>query len=141
MAWPALAFARNPTGQFHPQMVAFAALVGLGLALGQVLALAVARALPVGSLVLWVPGTVVGVIALVMPLWWMDAIVLVLAPWFALAVVGPGLVIVGAWQGVLVRPFTSGKRWFQGTTIGGAEGVFGGILVAIAVAVPPGPVA
>lgn len=132
--FPQLAFARNPTGQYHPAMLLFAGLVGCGLGAGQVLAFALARALSAGRLVLWLPFTVPGVIALILPLWWTDAEVLVLAPWFAVIVLAPGLVLTGALQALLVRPLCPRWRWFVGTLLGGAAGAVGGLFLAVTMA-------
>lgn len=132
--WPQLAFARNLTGQYHPEMIPFAGLVGLCLALGQIIALARRRAVSAGRLVLWLPITVAGVIGLILPLWWMDAEVLVLAPWVAILMIAPGLLVIATLQAWLVGPRLGRMRWFAGTMLGGMAGVVAGLFVAAGVA-------
>ena len=114
-------------------MIPFAGFVGLGFAIGQIIALADKRAVSIGRLVLWLPLTVAGVIGLVLPLWWMDAEVLVLAPWVAVVMITPGLLVIATFQAWFAGPRLGRMRWFTGTMLGGMAGIVAGVFIAAGV--------
>ncbi len=129
--FPELGFASNPTGEFHPEMFLFTGLVGLGLGLGQALVLGWMRALPLWRLALWVVLTTIAVVGMILPLWWVDAVVFMFAPWRAIISLGPGLVALALLQGLLLHPRVVWHRWLVSTLIGGALGSVGGLIVAM----------
>lgn len=127
--YPELGFAENPTGEYHPEMLLFAGLVGLGLALGQALAFIVTQALAWWRVLLWVPLTTVAVMGMIMPLWWVNAEVLLLVPWYAAFQLGPGLLALGVLQAFLLHPRIEWWRWLGWTLLGGAIGAVAGLFV------------
>lgn len=134
--FPMVRFAENPTGQFHPAMLCMAALVGFGFALAQCLVLVFWRpgGLPLFRIALWLPLTTLAVGGMIMPLWWVDAEVLILAPIYAMQIMGPGILALAAGQALIARGFLRSRTWAQWTVIGGLAGAIAGLPIAAAFA-------
>ena len=130
--FPEAGFAMNPTGQFGWNLVGFAAIVAAALALVQWLMLW--SFLPGRGVVrlFWLPATVAGVMAMVLPLWWYDASLFMLMPWVVLLATLPGTALLAGLQGLLVWAATgAGFRWFIFTVLGGVIGGVGGLIGAL----------
>ena len=73
--FPGAAFGENPTGEFGWHLVGFGLSIGLSFALAQWLVLrgALADKLAIGALLTaqWLVFSSVGIVALLLPLWWM----------------------------------------------------------------------
>ncbi len=130
--FPMVRFAEHPTGQFHPAMLGMAALVGFGFALAQGLLLAFWRpgGFSLARIALWLPLTTLAVGSMIMPLWWVDAEVLILAPIYAMQVMGPGILALALAQGLLAARSLRGRTWARWTVIGGIAGSLAGLPVA-----------
>lgn len=129
--FPELGFAMNPTGEFRSGMILYAALVGFGLGIGQAAAWLWARALSLSQLLAWISATTIAVVVIILPLWWIDAEVFFIAPYYVVVPLGPGLVALGLTQAVILRSNSVSPGWFGATVIGGALGGIGGLFAAI----------
>jgi len=104
--FPGAAFGASPTGQFGWHLVGFASLIGAALGLSQWVVLRhllkPANATDRLLLHLWIPATSLGIVAMLMPLWWLDAEVFILLPWMSAGPMIPGIVLLGILQQLVV---------------------------------------
>ena len=135
--FPSAAFARNPTGQFGWNLVGFALAIGIPFAISQWMILRYfpryRKTAKISFLVLWIPVTSIGITLMILPLWWLDVMVLILAPWVVVVKMLPGMIVLGLGQWfVLYRVITARFIWVLRTILGAAIGAVLGLAVAIA---------
>jgi hypothetical protein len=130
LIFPGLGFAQNPTGEYHSEMFAFTALVGLGLGSGQALAFTWMRVLSSHERLLWAALTTLAVMGMIFPLWWLPAELIFFVPWSVLSSLGPGLLALTIVQSILLRRKIAWNRWFLSTLMGGVIGAIGGLIAA-----------
>ena len=126
----------NPIGQFGWHLVGFALCLGLPLALLQCLLLALAlqhHRLPrVLGLLLWIPATSGGIVAMIFPLWWLPLIAFVFTPLGVVLCMLPGMVALGVAQWLILRSlFDIKPLWIAYTVIGAAIGAAIGLPFAL----------
>ena len=137
--FPSAAFGANPTGQFGWHLVGFASLIGAALGLSQWVVLRhllkPANATDRLLLHLWIPATSLGIVAMLMPLWWRDAEVFILLPWMSAGPMIPGIVLLGILQQLILRRLISIRlHWIPPTLIGVTIGSTLGLIAVIGVA-------
>lgn len=130
--YPQAGFARNPTGTFGWHLVGFAAIVAATLALAQWLLVTALLRRRCAALVAWIPLTMGGVIALMLPLWWYDASLFMFMPWAVLLATLPGFALLAVLQNLVLRAAVgAGWRWSLFTLLGGVIGSVAGLLGAL----------
>jgi len=137
--FPSAAFGANPTGQFGWHLVGFASLIGasLGLAQWAILLHLLKPTHATNRLILhlWIPATAMGIVAMLMPLWWQDAAVLVFLPLMGAAIMIPGCVLLGIAQQLILRRLIAARLvWVQPTLIGVVIGSTLGLIAVIGAA-------
>jgi hypothetical protein len=130
LVFPELGFAKNPTGEFHPAMFVFTALVGLGLGGGQATAFVWMRVLSPKQRLSWTLLTTLAVMGMIFPLWWLPAELIFFVPWSVLSSLGPGLLALTIAQSFILRRKIAWNRWFLSTLMGGVIGAVGGLIAA-----------
>jgi hypothetical protein len=135
--FPQAGFAQNPTGQYSIALFAFAGLVGLALGSAQYIVLRkffLYHSRPVDAWLLWwVPATAIGVLALIVPLYTVDATALLAAPWLPALIMLPGAGILGVGQWLILHRHEFREvRWIVRTVIGTLLGASLGLIAAFA---------
>jgi hypothetical protein len=133
--FPEAVFGRNPVGSFGLHLVAFAGLIGLGIALPQSAILCLvgrgSRARIAAACLLWVPLTVLSVIAMILPLYQVYGGYLVVMPPLLLMLILPGVLLLAAGQwGLLSMAAGMPMTWMLRTSIGVLAGAGIGMIVA-----------
>jgi hypothetical protein len=133
--FPEAGFAKHPTGQYGPYLYGFAVSVALPLALAQFVLLAsFLGSYTPGRLVLlllWIPATAVGVMAMILPLWSWDAFVFAIMPLAVAVVMLPGAVLMGLAQNVILYAlFGTRIYWAALTVVGAVIGSVAGLVLA-----------
>ncbi len=130
---------------FGWNLVGFASLVGASLAVGQWLVL---RRIPAahaarrpGVAALWVPATTIGIMAMVLPLWYIDAVVLTFVPFAVVVPMTPGMVFLGAVQWSILFLLTGANaNWILVTIVGATLGAIVGLVLGMVFPLPIEPV-
>ena len=133
---PEARFGVSPTGQFRWYLVHFALFVGVPFAIAQWAGLLVA--LPGKNLqkvlisMLWLPATCVGVVAMLLPMWWWSASMFADMPIGVAIPILPGAVVLGAGQALVLQMLTGRCRyWIMSTLLGVVFGAVLGLGVAV----------
>lgn len=134
--FPDAGLGRNPTGHFAGHLIGFALAIGIPLALCQWLVLRFVAAYPrpvsKALLLTWIPITAAGVLAILLPLWWMDAEFLVLVPLGVWIPMLPGLTVLGIAQSLPLYQIAGiSSKWAGPTVVGGALGAVVGLIAAL----------
>ncbi len=129
-------FGVSPTGQFRWYLVRFALFVAVPFAIAQWVGLLLS--LPSRGLerilisVLWLPATCVGVLAMLLPMWWWSASMFADMPIGVAVPVLPGAVVLGGCQALVMQMLAgSGRYWLMSTLLGAAFGTVLGLAVAV----------
>lgn len=133
--FPEAGFAENPTGLFSWKLVGFAATIGATFGLFQAGALGAllgdrswrARI----AAMLWLPASAIGIAAMIFPLWWTDAELLLMLPIAVPIAMAPGVMVLAAGQGLLAYSIAPSSNWFLRTVAGAAIGGLVGLPVAV----------
>ncbi len=135
-AVPEARFGINPTGRFHSYLVEFSLLVAVPFAVAQwiglllILPRRIARQVTVS--VLWIPVTCVGVLAMLLPMWWWSASSLTGMPIGVAIALLPGAAILGVSQAHVLRLLTGRcDYWLISTLLGVAFGSVFGLMFAM----------
>lgn len=115
-------FGAQQIGQLTGHTLLFPATIGLALGLSQWLVL---RRLPehpgaatrIGRK-FWAPLTALGIVAMILPLYWVDVLLIVGNPFTLPIVMAPGLVLVALLQGLMIPA----RHWIPWTVWGGLLG-------------------
>jgi hypothetical protein len=134
-SFPGAAFAENPTGQFDWHLVGFALSIGISFALAQWLLLsnlvADKRVMNTFLSGLWLIASTAGIVAILFPLWWMPWGQIILAPYWTVAVMIPGSLVLGFGQRmVLGQVGKASNRYVWLTCFGVATGGYLGLIGA-----------
>lgn len=132
LLFPGAAMAKNPTGVFGWHLVGFSACVGLVLAISQAIYLWIAVELPKPSrLILWVPFTAASIMVVILPLYWIDAEMLVFGIGYGIVMMLPGMAALGVAQWFVLGAAGSraSARWITLTLLGALLGGTVGIMV------------
>ena len=135
--FPQAGFAQNPTGEYSIALFAFAGLIGLVLGLAQYIVL---RSISLffsrsvdAWLLLWIPATAIGVLALIVPLYFFEATELLTAPWLPALIMLPGAGVLGIGQWLILYRYEFKEvRWILRTVIGTLLGASLGLIAAFA---------
>jgi hypothetical protein len=137
-SFPGAAFAENPTGEFGWHLVGFALSIGVSFAVAQWLLLsnllADKRAMNTFLSAVWLIASSAGIVAILLPLWWMPWGQILLAPHWTVAVMMPGSLFLGFGQRIVLGQIgkTSNRYvWLTcfGVAIGGYLGLIGAFLL------------
>lgn len=139
--FPEAGFAQNPTALFGWHLVGFASIVGISLAVGQWLILqktygknGFASAIKIAF---WLPVTTTGIVAMVFPLWYLDAVVLSFMPIVVVVPMMPGIVLLGVAQWVVLYSLIQAKNtWILMTIAGATLGAVVGLILALFLPLP-----
>jgi hypothetical protein len=137
--FPGAGFARNPTGQFSYQLLWFALTVGLFFAAAQSGVLVhVIRENPGQKpilFLLWVVASTIGIVTMLLPMWWVDADALIFLPYFAFWPMLPGIGLLAVLQWLVLRSaLSAGLMWIVLTIVGATIGAVVGLLAALLLA-------
>ena len=135
--FPGAAMGVNPTGQFSWHLVGFALAIGIPFAITQWSILRYflkdRELANISFLVLWIPVTCAGIASMLFPLWWLDAEILIFAPWYLVIPMLPGMVVLGLGQWlVLHRVIKADFAWVLRTILGAAIGSVLGLVAGLA---------
>jgi hypothetical protein len=133
--YPQAGFSQNPTGQFEWFLVKFAFTLSIPIALWQFLALVVALRNDMSrwlvKLVFWLPVTSIGIAAMILPLWWWSAQILLGLPIIAFLPLVPGATALAVFQGLILRGLLkNASLWIAQTIVGVVLGSVAGLIVA-----------
>ena len=133
--FPEAGFARNPTGEYSITLFAFALLIGLSLGSAQYVMLKNmmlhhSRAVDTW-LLFWIPASAIGVLVLIVPLYFFVATDMLRAPWLPAMIMLPGAGILGLGQWLILRHYEmAGVAWVVRTTVGALLGASLGLIAA-----------
>jgi len=136
--FPGAAFAENPTGEFSWHLVGFALSIGVSFAVAQWLLLRKAlegKTVMSASLsALWLIASTAGIVAILLPLWWMNWGQVLLAPHMTVSVMIPGSLVLGFGQRIVLGQLGKASNryaWLTcfGVAAGGYLGLIGAFLL------------
>ena len=142
LSWyPQAGFAQNPTGQFEWYLVKFAFTLSIPIALWQLLVLVVALRTDIScwllKLVFWLPVTSMGIVAMILPLWWWNASFLLTLPFIAFIPLVPGVTALAILQSLILRGLLRhSSLWVAQTIVGVVLGAMAGLFIAITIPAP-----
>ena len=137
-SFPGAAFAENPTGEFGWHLVGFALSIGVSFAVAQWLLLsnllADKRAMNTFLSALWLITSTAGIVAILLPLWWMPWGQVILAPHWTVSVMIPGSILLGFGQRMVLGQVGKASNqyvWLTcfGVAVGGYLGLIGAFLL------------
>ena len=137
LLFPAAGFAQTQTGEYSIALFGFACLIGLFLGIAQYVmlrSLFLKQSRPVDIwLCFWIPATAVGVIVLIVPLYFFNAVDMLRAPWLPALIMIPGAVVLGMGQWLILRHYKiAGATWMIRTAVGTLFGASIGLITAFA---------
>jgi len=133
--FPEAGFAQKPTGEYSFALFVLACLIGLALGSAQYVVLRklflnYSRSVD-AWLLFWIPATAIGVLVLIVPLYYFDAKDLLRAPWLPALIMLPGAGILGIGQWLILRHYENvGVAWIARTAIGILLGACIGLIAA-----------